>query len=99
MQWHKATRIKVVFRGHRGGDQTEHGSSVIRERDAARGTRSQIGTGGGAVALLVELMSCHITLTGSAPLCSYRKSGGVGALVLGMVGLDNSTPNHRTSGK
>lgn len=72
MQWQRATRVEVRFRGHKG-DQNENGPSVIRIRDNARGTRSQIGAGGGAVA---ELTSCHMALRGSAPLCSYRRKGG-----------------------
>lgn len=28
--------------------------------DKARGERSQIGAGGGAVAILVEMMACHL---------------------------------------
>ena len=49
-------------------------------RDVAHGPRSQIGAGGGAVAVLVELMSCHMALPGNAPLCSFRKQGRVGVL-------------------
>ena len=71
LQWHKATCVHVKFRGHKG-DQTEQGSTIIRVRDVARGRRSEIGAGGGAVALMVELMSCHLSLPESAPLCSYR---------------------------
>ena len=81
IQWRRATRAEVTFRGHED-DQAQQGSAVIRMRDIAYGTRSQIGAGGGAVALLVELMSCHIALPGSAPLCSYRQAG-IGTVVLG----------------
>ena len=81
IQWRRGSRVEVSFRGHKG-DQAQQGSAVIRVRDVAYGTRSQIGAGGGAVALLVELMSCHIALPGSAPLCSYRQAG-VGTVVLG----------------
>ena len=41
-------------------------------RDDARGTRSGVGEGGGAVALMVELLSSYPTLPHSAPPSSYR---------------------------
>ena len=72
--WRRTTRAEVTFRGNRG-DQAQQGSAVIRVRDVAHGTRSQIGAGGGAVALLVELMSCHIALPGSAPLSMLVPTG------------------------
>lgn len=81
IQSHRATRTEVTFRGTKG-DQAQQGSVVIRVRDVAYGTRSQIGAGRGAVTLLVELMSRHIALPGSAPLCLYRHMG-VGTVVLG----------------
>ena len=79
LQWHQATRVEVHFRAHKG-DQAQLGSAVARMRDVAHGPRSQIGAGGGAVAVLVELMSCHMALPGNAPLCSFRKQGRVGVL-------------------
>lgn len=71
LHWHKATGVRVRFRGHKG-DQSEKGAYVIRVREVARGASSQIGAGGGAVAVLVELMACHLALPEDAPLCSFR---------------------------
>ena len=82
MQWRQATSVQVRFRGHKG-DQAQQGSSVIRVRDVSHGPHSQIGAGGGAVALLVELMSCHMALPGNTPLCSFHREGGAGTAVLG----------------
>ena len=73
LHWHKATGVRVRFRGHKG-DQSEMGACVTRVRDVARGASSQIGAGGGAVAVLVELMACHLALPENAPLCSFRCS-------------------------
>ena len=70
LQWHQATSIEVRFRGHKG-DQAQHGSVIVRTRDDASGTRSGVGAGGGAVALMVELLSVYPTMPESAPL-SYR---------------------------
>lgn len=61
LQWRRATRVKVTFRGHKA-DQAQRGSDAIRTRSAALGPRSQIGADGGAVALLVELMSLWLYL-------------------------------------
>ena len=44
----------------------------IRDRDEIHGPRSGYRADGGAVALMVELLSCHPTLPDSAPLSSYR---------------------------
>lgn len=74
-QLYRATRVRVRFRGHKG-DQAEQGSTVFRTRDVAQGKRSQAGAGGGAVAILVELMSCHYAMPGNAPLCAYRERTG-----------------------
>ena len=52
LQWHQATSIEVRFRGHEG-DQAQQGSVIVRTRDDASGTRSGVGAGGGAVALMV----------------------------------------------
>ena len=70
LQWHQATSIEVRFRGHKG-DQAQQGSVIVRTRDAS-GTRSGVGAGGGAVALMVELLSVYPTMPESAPLSSYR---------------------------
>ena len=59
------------FRGD-NGDQAQQGSVIVRTRDHASETRSGVGAGGGAVALMVELLSVYSTLPESAPLSSYR---------------------------
>jgi len=82
LQWRRAIRADVRFRGHKA-DQTQRGSTLVRVREVANGPRSQIGAGGGAVALLVELMSVHMALPGSAPLCSFRQEGKGEVAVLG----------------
>ena len=71
LQWHQDTSIEVRFRGHKG-DQAQQGSVIVRTRDDASGTRSGVGAGGGAVALMVELLSVYPTMPESAPLSSYR---------------------------
>ena len=71
LQWHQATSIEVRFHGHKV-DQAKQGSVIVRTRDDASGTRSGVGAGGGAVALMVELLSVYPTMPESAPLSSYR---------------------------
>ena len=44
----------------------------FRTRDDASGTRSGVGTGGGAVALMVEILSVYQAMPESARLSSYR---------------------------
>ena len=70
LQWHQATSIEVRFRGH--SDQAQQESVIVRTRDDASGTRSGVGAGGGAVALMVELLSVYPTMPESAPLSSHR---------------------------
>ena len=48
------------------------GSVIVRTRDDASGRRSGVGEGGGAVALMVELLSVYPTMPENAPLSSYR---------------------------
>lgn len=69
--WRQADRIEVHFRGHKG-DQEQTGDVRARTRDDVYGPRSGYRAGGGAVALMVELLSCHPTLPDSAPLSSFR---------------------------
>ena len=71
LQWHQATSTKVRFRVHKG-DQAQQGPVILHTRDDASGTRSGVGAGGGAVALMVELLSVYPTMPESAPLSSYR---------------------------
>ena len=67
LQWHRATSIEVRFRGHKG-DQTQQGSVSVRTRDDASWTRSGVGAGSGAVALMAELLSVYPTMPESSPL-------------------------------
>ena len=66
LQWHQATSIEVRFRGQTG-DQAQQGSVIVRTRDDASWTRSGVGAGGGAVPLMVELLSVYPTMPGSTP--------------------------------
>ena len=69
--WRQADRIEVRFRGHTG-DQEQAGDVRARTRDEVHGPRSGYRADGGAVALMVELLSFHPTLPDSVPLSSYR---------------------------
>ena len=69
--WRRADKIEVQFRGHKG-DQDQRGNVRVRTRDESHGPRSGYRADGGAVALMVELLSCHPTLPDSGPLSSYR---------------------------
>lgn len=73
--YRKADRVELRFRGHKG-DQDERGNIRVRTRDHVRGPQSGVRACGGAVALVVELLSCHATLPDSAPLSSFREKGG-----------------------
>ena len=48
------------------------GNVVVRTRSEVRVPRSGLGEGGGAIAPVVALISCHVALPEHAPLCSYR---------------------------
>ena len=71
VQWRQADKIEVRFRGHKG-DQNQKGDVRARTRYEVYGPRSGYRAAGGAVDLMVELLSCHSTLPDSAPLASYR---------------------------
>lgn len=75
-RWRRANKVEVRFRGHKG-DQLGEGSVIVRTREAVSGAYPGLRGGAGAVALMVELMSCHPSLPDNAPLSSYRGSGGV----------------------
>ena len=71
LQWHQAISIEIRFRGHKG-DQAQPGPVIVRSRDDDSGTCSRVGAGGGAVALMVELLSVYPALPENAPSSSYR---------------------------
>lgn len=71
LHWRQTDRIEVQFRGPKG-DQEQRGNVRVRTRDDVHGARSGYRADGGAVALMVDLLSCHPTLPDSAPLSSYR---------------------------
>ena len=71
MDWSEAESVEVLYRGHKA-DKLQEGTVRERTKDEVYGPRSGYGTGGGAVALMVELMSRHPTLPDHAPLSSYR---------------------------
>ena len=52
-------------------DQAQNGCIIVRTREEVTGPRSGVGTGGSAVALMVELMAAGIPLPESEPLSSY----------------------------
>ena len=72
----KADRIEVYFCGLKG-DQEQRGNVRLRTRDDVHGARSGYKADGGAVALMVELLSCHPTLPYGVPLPAYRSGGQV----------------------
>ena len=69
--WPTADKIEVRVRGHKG-DQDQIGTVRVRTRDEVTGPRAGYRADGGAVALMVELMSCLRSLPASAPLFSYN---------------------------
>ena len=71
LQWQQATSIEVRFPGLKG-EQAKQGSVIVRTRDDAWGPLSGVGAGGGAVALMVELLSVYPAMPESAPLSLYR---------------------------
>ena len=71
LQWSDADRVEVRFRGHKG-DKAQVGSVFVCTRSEVRGPCSELGEGGGAVALMVALLSCFAALPEHAPLSLYR---------------------------
>lgn len=74
--YRRADRVEMRFRGHKA-DQEQKGNVRVRTRDEVAGPQSGVRARGGAVALVVELLSCHATLPDSAPLASYRSGRAV----------------------
>ena len=64
--------MEVHLRGHKG-DQAQEGDVRARTRDAIHDPQSECRAKGGAVSLMVELLSCHPTLPDRAPLSAYRE--------------------------
>ena len=75
-RWRHADRVDVRLGGHKR-DQLQEGSTIVRTRSEVNRAYLGLRTGGGAVALVVELVSCHPPLPGTAPLISYRSAKGV----------------------
>ena len=71
-QWSTDDRVEVRFRGSKG-DQLRKGAVISRVR---AGSPRPVGAGGGAVDLMLELMSCYLCLPSSAPLVAYGSGGG-----------------------
>ena len=69
--WLRADQIEVRVRRHKE-DQDQIGSVRVRIRDEITGPRTGYRADGVAVALVVELMSCHGSLPASAPFFSYN---------------------------
>ena len=70
----QADKVEMNVRGQKG-DQDQIGEMRARARDETSDPRSGYRAEGGAVALMVELMSCHATWPDDAPLSSYRILG------------------------
>ena len=75
-QRRRATRVEIRYRGSKG-DQNQEGSVHVRTRPTAHGPTSRLEASGGAVAVLVELLSRDSNLSEHAPLAAYRKGGEV----------------------
>ena len=71
VHWRQADIAEKNFRGHKG-DQDQIGEMRARTLDEISGPQSGHRAGGGAVPLIVELMSFHATLPDDAPRSSYR---------------------------
>ena len=71
-KWSTADRVEVRFRGSKG-DQLRKGPVVTRVR---KGPSMRVGEGGGAVDLMIELMSCYLFLPSSAPLVAFGVGDG-----------------------
>ena len=69
-----ADKVEMNVRGQKG-NQDQIGEVRARTRDETSGPQSGYRADGGAVALMVELMSRHATWPDDAPLSSYRISG------------------------
>ena len=74
MHGRHADKVEMNVRGQKG-DQDQIGEVRAGTRDETSGPKSGYRTDGGAVALMVELMSRHATWPDDAPLPSYRISG------------------------
>ena len=72
VEWRQADIREADFRGHKG-DQAQEGHVGARTRDTIHGPQSEYRAEGGAVGLMVELLSCHQTLSDCAPLSVYRE--------------------------
>ena len=70
IRWRQFDRVEVRFKGHKG-DQEQIGSVRVRIRTEVRGSKSSFREDGGAVALMLGLMSCFPSLPNHA-LLSYR---------------------------
>ena len=69
-----AYKVEMNVRGQKG-EQDQIGEVRARTWDETSGPRSGYRADGGAVALIVELMSRHATWPDDAPLSSYRIAG------------------------
>ncbi|CAN0426624.1 unnamed protein product [Pylaiella littoralis] len=71
-QWSSADRVEVRFRSSKG-DQLRQGAVLTRTRE---GTPHRVDEGGGAIDLVVELLSCFPSLPSHAPLVAVGVGGG-----------------------
>ena len=67
-QWSIADRVEVRFRGSKD-DHLRKGAKLLTR--AREGPPKHVGEGGGAVDLMVGLLSCYLLLPPSAPLVAF----------------------------
>ena len=72
-QWSTADHVEVRFRGSMG-DQLRKGAVVTHVR---KDPSMRVGEGGGAVDLMIELMSCYLFLPSLAPLVACVVDNGI----------------------
>ena len=70
-QWSRADHDEVRFYGSKG-DQLRKGAVILRVR---AGSPRPVSSGGGAVDLMLELMSCYLFRPSSALLVAYGSGG------------------------
>ena len=76
-QWPSADRVEVRFDGGKG-DQMRRGTVISRYRHrSTQGSDWVAGLGGDAVALMMELMSCHPSFPGDTPIAAFRRGDAI----------------------
>ena len=84
MRWRHANSVDVCFNSH-NGDQEQIGSVRVRTRNEVRVSESSCRIDGGALARMLDLMSCFSSLLGHAILSSCRCGKSVRVVRYGRV--------------